>query len=187
MLLRNFNWPESRRDTFFSLYIHDYRQGDGSEVVRKLSDLGYDEPNETAARSSSLRKWARWDKNYAYYFFFERLIGIDFYGDSTSIRYEPNLHNTHGHSVSPTMFTIDEKSFEKSFHAKRNAAGYDVHHKEDSVTIGDSVWRATNLRGMPTAGGWGRKFADCFIYNPHDLTLAKLKESPYVAPPAPIP
>lgn len=189
MLFRNYNWPIERREQFLSIYIRDLRDRGSSweEIQRKLASLGYDETNENDQRSSSISKWFRWDENYAYNFFFERLVGVNYFAEADPGTYEPNLYNTHGKIQSLSGFTRDEKSFPKARRHPQNSGGFDYHHKPQGAAASDSAWRSANVRGFPTAKGWGRVFADCYIYNPQSLSLSELMASPYVDPPSAVP
>jgi len=189
MLLRNYNWPACKRDDFLSIYIHDWRDGGATEdeMVAKLSVRQYNRASDDLQRSSSFRKWLRWDKNYAYNFFFNRLVGVDFFAKvEVDMNYSPNLHNTHGQVQNPNSFADDEKSFEKAFSNPPEAEEKKIHHKK-SANVDNSMWRDTSVRGAPTAHGWGKVFADCYIFNPDNRSLTELKGDPYVPPPAPVP
>jgi hypothetical protein len=189
MLFRNCNWPIRVRDEFLSIYCRDYRSSTVSDavVISKLTSLGYDVTAATTTRSDSFQKWRDWDQNFAYSFFFDRLIGVKFYSKAKA-GYEPTLHNTHGRTVNPTSFTLDEKAFELAHRFPLNADGYDFHQAEEAnsntqwINNRNYVWQP-NVRGYKTSRGWGYAFADCYIFNSDMLSLSKLLERPYVEPP----
>lgn len=189
MLFRNYNWPWNRRAEFLSIYVNDFRPLDPWEpiVKRKLRSLGYDVMGEADDWSSSSRKFVAYDQNYAYAFFCNRVLGVDFYSRADGVLDAPNLYEAHGCTQSVQGFTQEEKSFKLSRRFAPNGPTFDYYEKEESATIPNSVWKDKNVFDYPTAKGWGKVWAECFLFNPDKLSLAKLKANPLRELPHPIP
>ena len=47
--------------------------------------------------------------------------------------------------------------------------------------------RQDNAMGFKTAKAWGHAFADCYLYNPDNVSLTDLLRDPYVVPPPVVP
>lgn len=188
-LFRNFNWPMVRRDQLFSIYVNDYRGPTTVEDIKlKLNSIGYDVPaQDNTPWSSSYDKAFVWDRNYAYTFFCKHVLGIDFYSRGKDGDRGPNLYQTHGHTQEVDTLTQEEKSFDTTHRSFPNAGDLDFFEKPENVPIiPNTVWKH-NILDTPTATGWGLPFADCYLYNPGHLSLAKLKEDPFSALPQKLP
>ncbi|MGC4063438.1 MAG: hypothetical protein QM784_02040 [Polyangiaceae bacterium] len=136
--------------------------------------------------SSSWDKAFVWDRNYAYTFFCKYVLGIDFYSRGQAGDRGPNLYQPHGHTQEVDTLTQEEKSFNTIHRFATKPDQRDFHENPEGKTIPDTVWKS-NVLDTPTATGWGLPFADCYLYNPDHLSLAKLKESPFKALPAVVP
>lgn len=200
MLFRNYNWPISKRNEFWKLFLERwtlYRDDIGGpnaadnrqKIQTKLSELGYDVPQEPLDElwSTSFNKWLCWDRNYAFTFFCRYVLGVKPFKRANG--FNPHLHATHGRTKSATTFEKHEKSFE--FKKRFALSGYDCYERvrknpDDPESALDPLpadvgdpWNSENAFGVKTAGGWNKAFADCFIYNPDDLPLKDLRKRPF--------
>jgi len=85
MLFRNYNWPVQDRDRMRAIYLHYARHGFPRE--KRSSDyLG----------TYNWYKFRKYDKNYAYNFFFRWIVGVKFFSKQAQYFSRANLYKTHG-------------------------------------------------------------------------------------------
>jgi hypothetical protein len=87
MLFRNYNWPRDKAREFERVFIRGRQlQGAGASVgaIRKarqamLTPLGYDVLEATATETNSMTKFAGFDRNFAYLWFFHDIVGVKYF------------------------------------------------------------------------------------------------------------
>ena len=87
MLFRNYNWPVTHVRQFEQVFLRMrqlHAANVSNEAIRKavqimLLPFGYDVPETTATESSSATKFAVFDRNWAYNWFFHDIVGIKYF------------------------------------------------------------------------------------------------------------
>ena len=201
MLFRNYNWPLVRAKEFFSIYIHHQRRHKSvGAAMSQLKALGYDIRHPTEERSNSYLKWRNWDRNYAYSFFLDRVVGLRFFTpgpipipNQAPDRWCTNLYRSDALTHS-AQFTLDEKSFLYRRRYLGSPPGAYVSHEinpRKGIPNGPE-WKANrnhvfreNDLSIPfrAAPGWGNAWAHCYIFNPSGVSVGNM--DPYVPIPPP--
>lgn len=201
MLFRNFNWPRSKAKEFFRIYFNDLREdvSDAGVARAKLETgrLGYGyaaSGTGANAMSSSWDKYARWDRNYAYGFFFDRIVGLKFLSErcntwrsALAVRAAidtVHLHNTHG-DVFESQFPEKER-FPRGSPRGNRFHDWHLANGNHDVPPPATLWQ-DNLLGFTTAHGCAGQgaaascsWADLFFFLPAGLSLQRALEDVYV-------
>jgi hypothetical protein len=192
MLFRNFNWPRDKADAFELLYRQD-RKDRVKDVPGALAALGYDDPGQAPARSSSVVKWWFYDRNFAYAWFCHEVVGIQYFGNLSWIEREgagpkrpfpqsaPRVmheHNTHQRVFEKGMDLTQPgawRSFQSGFFAYHDAGD------SPGFKATDALW-VPNAMGLRTSPGFAaeghpgrvppeRTWADVYFYREDNVDL----------------
>jgi hypothetical protein len=158
MLFRNFNWPLRVTDELDRIYRKLFRTGLGkAAVIAELAKAGYNiaPGSEQSGYSSSYDKFLKYDRNWAYQWFFHEIVGIKYFSsDIWGYKKVVNDFNVHGHEMSKS-FPLNEAARSPAYNAGDEAdyAYHDFdHHK---LPIGSNLFR-TNALGFKTASAFAK-------------------------------
>lgn len=207
MLFRNYNWPVDKAASFDRIYRKILRGSkDNKSTIAELAkpENGYDVPRDPAdPLRASFPKYAAFDRNQAYVWFFHDVVGIKYFSESWRFGGVRSVHDfrTHGKiffktfplekiGALPLFGLPDEKTF--AYHD-------DVQRKKDDAKSGASpafvpdntLWRQ-NALGFKTSEGFlpqtGGIFAnltkadmdrftwaDLYIYVEDDVDITALR------------
>lgn len=159
MLFRNFNWPVSMHDELDRIYRKVDRAGRGKKaVIAELAKVGYDvEPGkEPAGFSSSYDKYFKYDRNWAYQWFFHEVVGIKYFGDTDTWgnKRTVNDFNVHGHERSK-IFPLREAGKRPDFNLEEEEDF--AYHSFDNrkMNISPNLFRE-NILGFKTASDFAK-------------------------------
>ena len=163
MLFRNFNWPKAVEKELDRIYRKVYRPVDEKKTPAVLAALkdpkaGYDVETTSKDYSSSFDKFSRYDRNWAYEWFFHEVVGIrnfsdfDYWGHKDSV----NDHNVGGHELLKT-FPLDKARQPSPYNwpEERNLAYHNFDKRDEKVTIGPNLF-GKNALGIRTASDFAR-------------------------------
>ncbi len=202
MLFRNFNWPRAKAAEFFRIYIDRLRE-DGSPSAETaaradIAALGYDAAQASGGgaslMSSSWDKFNCWDRNYAYGFFFDRVVGLKFlsskcrtWRSKAGVRADidtVHLYNTHG-DVFEKQFPVIER-FPKGQPDGNRFHDWYLKNGEHEVPPPPNLWQPNVLNFQTAKGCAGQgaastcSWADLFFFLPEGLTLNSALGDVYV-------
>jgi hypothetical protein len=200
MLFRNYNWPVDKAARFDRIYRKLLRiDNSGKSCIPELAkpENGYDAPvDPTNTVSSSLAKFAAFDMNFAYHWFFHDVVGIKYISDRWrfALARRVNDFRTHGKTFfnrfpldkidrSPQFNLPDEgtRAYHDSVQRQRDERGF---------VPDDTLWR-TNALGFKASEGFLPQkngifanltaadmarftWADLYVYAEDDVDITKL-------------
>jgi hypothetical protein len=205
MLFRNYNWPINKVEAFDHIYRHLGRalgRSGKSRVIAALAKEGYDAPKDLdAGLSGSLSKFANFDRNFAYLWFFHEIVGIKYF--SSQINYvvagrDVNDFRPHSRTFSnnfhlnkvdaaPKFNLPDEEQF--AYHDSVQRVKDDTKSKAVKKFVPDNTLWRQNVLGLQTAEGFlpqtfgnmskdqAERFtwADLYIYAEDNVDITKMK------------
>ena len=203
MLFRNYNWPVDKAVSFDRIYRKFLRidnSGKTSKPELAKPENGYDSPGDPAqGLSSSIAKFAAFDMNNAYLWFFHDVVGIKYMSRKWrfAIDRKVNDFRTHGKiffnsfplskiDQAPKFNLPDESTF--AYHDS-------VQRKRDDPTFvpDDTLWRV-NALGFKTSEGFLPQtagifadlrpaevdrftWADLYVYAEDDVDITRLSRN----------
>jgi hypothetical protein len=159
MLFRNFNWPLAARDELDRIYRKVFRTGRGkTAVIAELAKAGYKVApgSEAPGYTSSYDKFIKYDRNWAYQWFFHEVVGIKYFGDTDTWgdKKTVNAFNVHGRDMS-SSFPLSEAAPAPAYNASDEAdyAYHDFDHRK--LPTGPNLFR-TNALGFRAASAFAK-------------------------------
>lgn len=199
MLFRNFNWPKSVANKFYPIYRqhrHALLAGNQEKIVQGKLAPEYDVTTPPAGFSSSLQKFFRFDRNFAYQWFFHEIVGIKYFSDTDAWNNKKTANDFLPHGqVLEKQFPLAEA--DKPPVGNLPEEGTLAYHNADfpKLKIDNSLFRQ-NALGFQTASDFvldlksaqkpgelqSRAWADMYFYKEDGVDAEKITQNDVLEP-----